>query len=165
MTKFHLACPTTDKVRWVRAGFRHVRGLCLFGSGFVSVRVVEFGIGRDRLCRRSGLVVSFLHSATRTRPDTTRHVHACDQVFDKVWPVSNSIIHRPTGFVYDTARPDPRTKSVHVEIERKSLRPDKVRGLVGDPSGPWVWSGRVRVVEFRNDTTRPDQRQGLVGPV
>jgi len=24
-------------------------------------------------------------------------------------------------------RPDPRTKSVHVEIERTSLRPDKVR--------------------------------------
>jgi len=33
-------------------------------------------------------------------------------------------------------RPDPRTKSVHVEIEQASLRPDKVRGLVGDPSGP-----------------------------
>jgi len=25
-----------------------------------------------------------------------------------------------------------------------------------------VWSGRVRVVEFRNDTARPDQRQSLV---
>jgi len=48
-------------------------------------------------------------------------------------------------------RPDPRTKSVYVEIERTSLRPDKVGGLVGDPSGPWVWPGRVRVhtVEFR----------------
>ena len=57
-----------------------------------------------------------------------------------------------------------QTKSVHVETERTSLRPDKLRGLVGDPSGPWVWSGRVRVVEFRNDTTRHDQRQSLVGP-
>jgi len=28
-----------------------------------------------------------------------------------------------------------------------------------------VWSGRVRVVEFTKDTTRPNQRQGLVGPV
>ena len=32
---------------------------------------------------------------------------------------------------------------------------------------PWVWSGRgqrlqVRVVEFKNDTTRPDQRIVLV---
>ena len=28
-----------------------------------------------------------------------------------------------------------------------------------------VWSGRVRVVESRSDTIRPDQRQSLVGPV
>ena len=33
-------------------------------------------------------------------------------------------------------RPDSRTKSVHVEIERTGLRPDKVRGLVRDPSEP-----------------------------
>ena len=44
-------------------------------------------------------------------------------------------------------------------------RPGKVCGLVGDPSGPWVWSGRVRVVEFWNDPTRPDQRLSLAGPV
>ena len=31
--------------------------------------------------------------------------------------------------------------------------------------GPWVWSGRVRVVEFSNDTTRPDQRRSMAGPV
>ena len=55
-------------------------------------------------------------------------------------------------------RPDP-TRPTDKEIEWASLRPDKVRGLAGDPSGPWVWSGRVRVVEFRNDTTRPDQGQ------
>ena len=30
-------------------------------------------------------------------------------------------------------RPDPRSKSVHVEIERTGLWPDKVRRLVGDP--------------------------------
>ena len=66
----------------------------------------------------------------------------------------------PTDFVCDPTRPDPRTKSVHVEIEPTSLRPDKVHGLVGDPSGPTVWSGRVCVVEFTSDTTRPDQRSG-----
>jgi len=63
----------------------------------------------------------------------------------------------------DPTRPDPRTKSVHVEIERTSLRPGKVRGLVGDSSGPCVWSGWVRAVEFRNDTTRPNQRRSLHG--
>ena len=35
-----------------------------------------------------------------------------------------------------TTRPDPRTKSVHVEFERTGLWPDKVRRLVGDPSEP-----------------------------
>jgi len=108
----------------------------------VRVRVVEFGTG------------------------PTRHVRAWDQVSDKVWSVSNSTT-RTHGLClrHDPTRPDPRTKSVHVEIEQTSLRPDKVGGLVGDPSGPSVWSGRVRVVEFRNDTTRPDQRQSLVGRV
>ena len=38
----------------------------------------------------------------------------------------------------------------------------QVYDQTGDPSGPWVWSGRVRAVELRNDTTRPDQRQSLV---
>ena len=37
-----------------------------------------------------------------------------------------------------------------------------LRGIVGDPDGPWVWSGRV-LVEFRNDTTRLEQRQRLAG--
>ena len=62
-------------------------------------------------------------------------------------------------FVYDPSRPDPRAKSVHVEIERTSLRLDKVRGLVGDPSGPWVWSDRARAEFYYTDTdsTRPDQ--------
>ena len=41
-------------------------------------------------------------------------------------------------------RPDPRTKSVHVVIDRTGLRPDKVCGLVGDQSEP----GRVALVEF-----------------
>ena len=64
-----------------------------------------------------------------------------------------------------TGHTDKVRTSVHVEIERTCLRPDKVRGLVGDPSCPWVWSGQVRVEEFRNDTTIPDKRQSLVGPV
>ena len=33
-------------------------------------------------------------------------------------------------------RPDPRTKPVHVEIDRTGLQPDKVCALVGDPSEP-----------------------------
>ena len=37
------------------------------GSG--RVRVVEFGTGPTRLCRWSDLVVSFLNSTARTRPD------------------------------------------------------------------------------------------------
>jgi len=47
-------------------------------------------------------------------------------------------------------RSDPRTKSVHVEIE-KSLRPDKVRGLCRRPGrrpGSPTKSGRARLVEF-----------------
>jgi len=70
-------------------------------------------------------------------------------------------LHGPREFVCTPTRPDPRTKSVHVEIEGTSRRPDKIGGRVGDPSGRLVWSGRVRLVEFRNDTTRPDQRQSL----
>ena len=35
----------------------------------------------------------------------------------------------------------------------------KSADVCGDASGRWVWSGRVRLVEFTNDTTRPDQRQ------
>jgi len=107
----------------------------------------------------SGRVVSKVHYKDRTRHDQTIHVRSCDQISDKVWSVSNSTAW--THGLCVPTRPDPQTKSTHVEIERTSLRPDKVRGLVGDPSGPWVGSGRVRVVEFRNDTTRPDQRQSL----
>ena len=51
-------------------------------------------------------------------------------------------------------RPDTRTKSVHVEIEQTSPRPDKVGRLVEHPSGPdetlskishKVWSGSCSV--------------------
>ena len=91
--------------------------------------------------------MSISGSTTRTRLDPTRHVRACNRVSDKVWSVSNSTT-RTQGVVCDPTRPDSRTKCVHVETERTSLRPDKVCGLVGDLSGPWVWSGRVRVVEF-----------------
>jgi len=151
----------SDKARWVRSGFRQIRGHCLVGSGPISVLVVEFGTGLTRLRRWSGLVVSFLNSTTRTRPDMSA-------------PATRSLtkpglclipLHGPTDFVCDLTRPEPRTKSVHIETERTSLRPDKVGGLAGDLSGPWVWSGRFRVVEFRNDTTRPDQRQNLAGRV
>ena len=35
-------------------------------SGQVRIRIVEFGTGPTRICRWSGLVVSFLNSTTRT---------------------------------------------------------------------------------------------------
>ena len=98
----------------------------------------------------------------RTRLDKTRSRQVSDL---QSGLQCQSSLHGPTDVVCDPSRPDPRTKSVHVETERTSLRPDKVGGLVGDPRGLWVWSGRVRVVEFRNDTTRPDQRQSLTGLV
>ena len=86
-----------------------------------------------------------------------------DFVASRVWSCRFSKFHCTDPRTLSAARPD--QTDVHVEIEQTSLRPDKVRGLVGDPSGPWVWSGRVRVVESRSDTIRPDQRQSLVGPV
>ena len=46
----------------------------------------------------------------------------------------------------DPTRPDPRTTSVHVDTERTSRQPDG--GLVEDPSGPLVWSSRVRLMEY-----------------
>ena len=109
----------------------------------------------------SGRIVSKFRYTDRTGPDTFA---PATRSLTKSGPCQMSL-HGPTDLVCDPTRPDP---SVRVEIERKSLQPDKVRGLVGDPSGPWVWSGRVRVVtvvEFRNYTTRPDQRQSLVGAV
>ena len=102
--------------------------------------------------------MSFLNSTTLTGPDPTRP--------DMSAPATRSPrksgpclipLHGPTDFVCNPTGPDPQTESVHVEIERTSLRSDRVGGLVGDPSGPWVWSGRVLVVEFGNDTTSPDQ--------
>ena len=83
--------------------------------------------------------MSFLNSTTRTRPDQT---------------------HGPLG-----SPTSPPTLSGHRPVRSISTCTDFVRG-----SG-LVWSGRrqspcVRLVEFRNDTTRPDQRQSLqVGPV
>ena len=96
-------------------------------------------------------VVCKSHYTNQT--DTTRHVCTGDQVSDKLCSVSNSTIHGPTDCVYDPNRPDPQTKCVHVKIEWTSLWTDKVGGLVADPSGPWIWSGWVCPVKFRNDTT------------
>jgi len=55
----------------------------------------------------------------------------------------------------------------HVEIEQTNLRPDKVRGLVGDPSGPWVWSGLVSSgpcsgISERHDQTRPATKSSVI---
>ena len=84
----------------------------------------------------SGRVVSKFHYTDHyTRPDQT-----CPRLRLGLRP-SLFRVKWTTDFVCDPTRPDPRTKSVHIEIERISLRPDKVRGLVGDPSGSSVWSG------------------------
>ena len=78
------------------------------------------------------------NSTTHTRPDQT---------------------HGPLG-----SPTSPRTLSGCRLVRSISTCTDFVRGsgLVGSGrrQSPWV-----RVVEFRNDTTRPDQRQSLVGPV
>jgi len=102
------------------------------GSGRVLVRVVKFGRGRDRLCRWSGLVVLFLNSTTRTHG---LHATRPDQTHGQ-----SPYVSRLSGQVYD------QTKSADLSETRAVLE----SGL-----------GRVRVVEFRSDTTRPDQRQSL----
>jgi len=135
----------SGKVRWV-SGVSDKSADCLVGSGrVVSKFHYTNRTGSDQTCPR--LRPGLRQSLVRVK------FHYTDP---RTWSAT-----RP-----DQTRPDlRRTKSVHVEIERTSLRPDKVRGLVGDPCGPRVWSGRVLVVEFRNDVTRPDQRQNPVGPV
>ena len=105
------------KVRWVRKGLRQVRGLCR-DSG--PVRVVEFGTGPTRLSRWSGLVVSVLNSTTWIRPDMSAPATRSPT---KSGPCQIPL-HRPTDYVCDPTRPDPRSKSVHVEIELTNLRPD-----------------------------------------
>jgi len=47
-----------------------------------------------------------------------------------------SKFHYTDPKTWSATPPDPRTKSVHVEIERTGLWPDKVCGLVRDPSEP-----------------------------
>ena len=80
----------------------------------------------------------------------------------EAWVVSCRVIskfHYTDPRTLSANRPDPRTKSVHVEIAQKCLRPDKVRELVGaDPIGLFrrpgrrpgspTKSGRARLVEF-----------------
>jgi len=88
------------------------------------------------LCRWSGLVGSFLNSTTQTRPDQTR----------------------------PTDRLGIRQVRRLCQVVDLSAQSRHVRSL----SVGLVWSGRrqspcVRLVVFGNDTTRPDQRQILVG--
>jgi len=93
-------------------------------------------VGSDR-------VVSKFHYTDPTRPDKTCPLlrSGLRQSLDRV---KLHYYTDPRTLSVTRPRPDPRKKSVHVETtERTSLRPDKVRGIVGDPSGPWVWSGRV----------------------
>jgi len=54
-----------------------------------------------------------------------------------------------------------RRQSPSVRVVNSTRTADFVGDLVAGAD----MSGRVRAVEFRNDTTRSDQRQSLVGPV
>jgi len=96
-------------------------------------------------------------------PDPTRPDHTCP----RLRPDFRQSLVRVKFHYMDPAdfasRPDQthRQSSHMSRLSGQVYDQKKVRGLVGDPSGLWVWSGRVRVVESRNDTTRPDQRQSL----
>jgi len=102
----------------------------------------------------SGGVVSKFHYT-----DRTRHVRACDQVSDKVCDPCQIPLHGPTDFVCDPTRPDQThgqspymsRSSGQVYDQTKSVRTCAETQAVGG-SG-LVGSGRVRVVEFSNDTT------------
>jgi len=126
------------------------------GSGPFRVQVVEFDTGSTSLCRWSGLVVSFINATTWSRPDSTRHVRACDQVSDKVWSMSNSTA-RTHGLCLrpDQTRPtdkgrtcrDLADKSTTRQSSRTCRRPKRSMGL--------VWSGSCTGISKRHDQTRP----------
>ena len=99
--------------------------------------------GRVWSCR----VLIPLHRPDRTRPDMSAPATSSPT---KSAPCQ-APLHGLTDFVCDPTRPDPRTKAVQKVLRGCVRRPKRSVCL--------VWSGRVRVVEFKNDTTRPDQRQ------
>ena len=107
--------------------------------------------------------MSFLNSTTWTGPHRTRPDLSAPATRSPTKSGPCQIpLHGPTDFVCDPTRPD-QTHGQSPYMSRLSgqvyTTRQSLRGLVRDPSGPSVWSGRVRVVEFRNDATRPDQRQ------
>ena len=84
-----------------------------------------------------------LHGPDPTRSDRTRLLQ------DMSVPATRSPtksgpcqipLHGPTDFVCDPTRQDRQTKSVY--MSRLSGQVYDVGGLAGDPSGPWVGSGR-----------------------
>jgi len=132
-------------------------------SGLLCVRVEEFGTGRARLCRLSGLVVSFLSSTTRTRPNTSAPATGSptksgpceipllrlrpDQTRpDQTHVGQNPYMSRLSGQVYD------QTKSADLS-ETQAVRGS---GLVGS-----VYSG----IKERHDQTRPATKCGRAGLV
>ena len=98
---------------------------------------------------------------TRTRPDQThgrlglRQVRGLCLVVD----FSAQSQHVPTGLVWSGRRQGPWVRVVKFDTDQTlSETWSQARTCL-------VRSGPVRVAEFRNDTTRSDQRQSLVGPV
>jgi len=135
-----------DKVRWVRAGLRQVRGLCLVGSGRVRVRVVEFGTGPARLCRWSGLVGSLLNPTTRTRPDMSAPATRSPT---KSGPCQTPL-RAPTDSVCDPTRPDQtHGRSPYMSTTRQSRRTCR---------RPKRSVGLVRSVQWNLDVTRRVRR-------
>jgi len=108
-----------------------------------------------------------LHGPDPTRSDRTRLLQdmsvPATRVSDKVWSVPNSTT-RTHGLRLrpDQTRPTDKVR-IHVEIERTSLRCRRTCRRPKRSVGR-VWSV-LCIVEFSNDTTGPDQRQSLVGPV
>jgi len=116
--------------------------------------MVEFGTDPTRLCRWSGLVVSCLNSTTQTGPDMSAPATRS--------PTKSAVrvkFHYTDARTLSATRPDQThgqspyksRSSGQVYDQTKSVRTCAQTQAVGG-SGR-VWSGRVRVVEFSNDTT------------
>jgi len=127
----------------------------LVWSGPVRVRVVE--MARSRPDFVAGLVVSFLNSTTRTRPDMSA---SATRSPTKTAPCQIPLYTDPR--TWSATRPDqthgqsPYMSRLSRQSPRTCRRPKWSLGL--------VWSGPRSGIEERHDQTR-DQRRSLAGPV